>query len=420
MAMKRGFLQLVALLLGVISLVNCSGSPSCVLISTNATPVRALGRTLAAAASGCPVNSGGGGGGGGNGACSNTLTPTDVLFAQSATGAITTLAINTPGSNLALMCTTTNAGLGQIAVANVTATNKNFLYALSIPLNGGTTTGTINGFAIGHVAPVTLTSVGPAFTISGPNVIHTVVELQADPFGRFLTVTDASASRVHVLLIDPNLGTLTEAAGSPFTVANALFTAVGATGEFLYVTDQSDAQISVFLIDVTSLTQVLTLSSILQEPTHNPANAPISMQVNLAGTFLYTANTASISFYAIDPINGSLSGTGSPVSFVPQFNPQLLTMDVTGTFLYALGAGTEGVLGFTMNANGSLTLISNSSFASGLSVSDMLVNPQGGQMYLLIAGGINVWTIDPSGALTAPAAAPQFSSSSNLAAAFVQ
>jgi 6-phosphogluconolactonase (cycloisomerase 2 family) len=414
MAMKRSFLQLIALLLGAIALVNCSGSPSCVLISNAATPVQAFGRAPAAVgANGCPVGTGGGGGG--NGACSDTLTPADVLFGQGSTGAITTLAINTPGSNLALMCTTANAGQGELAVANVTATSKNFLYALSIKA------GTIDGFAIGHVPPVSLTAVG-AFSIWAANGLHTVVEMQADPSGRFLTVTDSVASLVHVLLIDSTLGTLMEAPGSPFSVANALFTAVGATGEFLYVTDQSDAQISVFLIDVTSLTQVLTLSSTLQEPTHNPANAPISMQVNLAGTFLYTANTASISFYAIDPINGSLSGTGSPVSFVPQFNPQLLTMDVSGTFLYALGAGTEGVLGFTMNANGSLTLISNSSFASGLSVSDMLVNPLGGQMYLLITGGINVYALGSgTGVLTPPTGAPAFTSSSlNLAAAFVQ
>jgi len=422
MVMKRSFLQLSALLLGVISLVNCSSAPSCVLIGADA-PVRGLSRTPAAAGSGCPVNSGGGGGGG-NGSCSNTLTPTEVLFGQGTTGAITTLAINTPvGTNLSLMCTTANAGLGQIAVANVLASSKNFLYTLSVTTSGTTRTGTINGFAIGHVAPVTLTAVGPAFTISGTNILQTVVEMQADPSGRFLTVTDAASSLLHVLLIDPNLGTLTEAPGSPFTAANALFTAVGASGEFLYVTDQSDGQIFIFLINVTG-NPVLTptINSPFAEPTHLAANAPISMQVNLAGTFLYTANTASISFYAINPIDGSLSTVaGSPLSFTPQFNPQLLTMDTTGSFLYALGQGLEGVLGFTMNANGTLTLISGTSTAAGSSVTDMRVNPLGGQMYLLVAGAIDVFTIDPNtGALSAVTSTTTFTSSSNLAAAKVQ
>jgi 6-phosphogluconolactonase (cycloisomerase 2 family) len=415
MAMKRGFLQLIALLLGAISLVNCSSAPSCVLVGAD-TPVRGFSRTPAATTTGCPVGSGGGGGG--NGTCSNTLTPTDVLFAQASTGAITTLAINTPvGTNLSLMCTTANAGLGAIAVANVIATSKNFLYAMS--LNPTTKAGRIDGFAIGHVTPVTLSAVGPAFTFTSPNNF-TSVALQADPSGRFLTVTDSSSSHLHLLLIDPNLGTLTEAAGSPFTVANALFTAVGTTGQFLYVSDQSDGQIFIFSINVTgnpALQQIVNspfLASI------NPANAPIFMQPNLAGTFLYTANTSSISFFTINP-DGSLSGTGSPLSFTPEFDPQQLTLDTTGSFLYARGAGTEGVLGFTMSGSGSLTLISNTSAGGGTSVTDMLVNPLGGQLYLLIAGAIDIFAIDSStGALTAVTSTTHFTSSSNLAAAKVQ
>jgi 6-phosphogluconolactonase (cycloisomerase 2 family) len=247
--------------------------------------------------------------------------------------------------------------------------------------------------------------------------------MQADPSGRFLTVTDTVTSLVHVLLIDPNLGTLKEAPKSPYSIANALFTAVGTTGEFLYVTDQSDAEIRIFSIDVTSAIQVLTeiVNSPFFEPTHNAANAPIAMQINQAGTFLYTANTASISFYAINPIDGSLSGPGSPLSFVPEFDPRLLRMDTTGTFLYALGTGTEGVLGFTMNADGSLTLISNTPAGGGTNVVDMLVNPLGGQMYLLVVSTIEVFTINPqTGVLTAANSATNFTSSSNLAAAKVQ
>jgi 6-phosphogluconolactonase (cycloisomerase 2 family) len=408
MAMKRSLLQLIALFLGAISLVNCSDAPSCVLEGA-ASPRRQL--RPAAAGAGCPS-----GGGGGGGTCSSTLTPAEVLFGQSTTGAITTLAINTPvGTNLSLMCTTATAGLGVIAVANVTATNSNFLYTISISGK----TGTIDGFTIGHVAPVTLTAVGAAFTFTGTNNF-TSVSMQADPSGRFLTVADTSNSVVHLLLIDPNLGTLTEAGGSPFSIANALFTAVGTTGAFLYVSDQSDGQIFIFSIDVTANP---ALAQIVNSPftaSINAANAPIFMQPNLAGTFLYTANTSSISFFTINP-DGSLSGTGSPLSFVPEFDPRLLTLDTTGTFLYALGTGTEGILGFTMGGTGALTLISNTSFGGGLSVTDMLVNPLGGQMYLLIAGGINVYTLDPAtGLLTAPTGVPAFTSSSNLAAANVQ
>ena len=410
MAMKRSFLQVIALLLGAISLVNCSHAPSCVRVSA-ASPGRPFSRTPDATnANGCPVGSGGG-----NNTCSSTLTPTEVLFTQESTGAIQTLAINTPVANsLSLMCTTATAGLGEIVVANVSAT-KNFLYAFS------TTTKTINGFAIGHVTPVTLTSVGTAFTFSGTNLFQTTAEMRADPAGRFLTVTDTGASAVHVLLIDPTFGTLTEAAGSPFTAANALFTAVGSAVDVLYVTDNVGGEIFIFSINL-SANPVLSTPSIFAEPTHIAANAPISMQVNLAGTFLYTANTSSISFYAISPTDGSLTQVaGSPVTFTPAFNPQLITMDVTGSFLYVSGTGTEGVLGFTMDTGtGNLTIITGSAFASGSSVSDMLVNPLGGQMYLVIANTITMFTINSStGALTPVTSTTTFSSSSNLAAAGV-
>jgi len=418
MAMKRSFLQLIALLLGAISLVNCSNAPSCVRVGA-AIPVQAFSRTPdATSANGCPVGSGGGGGG--NGGCSNTLTPTEVLFSQESTGAIQTLAINTPvGSSLSLMCTTATAGLGQIAVANVSGTT-NFLYALKTVAG----TATINGFSIGHAAPVTLTPLA-TFTITGSNIFTGFSALQVDPAGRFLTVTDTAASAVHVLLIDASLGTLTEAAGSPFTVANALFTAVGSAVDVLYVTDNVDGKIFIFSINLTA-SPVLTpipFNSPFDEPTGVAANFPISMQVNLAGTFLYTANTSSISFYAISPTDGSLSpvSAGSPVTLTPAFNPQQLTMDVTGSFLYVSGTGTEGVLGFTITSGtGNLSIIPGSAFASGTIVSDMLVNPLGGQMYLLIGTTIDVFTIDPtSGALTAVTSTTHFTSSSNLAAAGV-
>jgi len=418
MAMKRSFLQLIALLLGAISLVNCSNAPSCVRVGA-AIPVQAFSRTPdATSANGCPVGSGGGGGG--NGGCSNTLTPTEVLFSQESTGAIQTLAINTPvGNSLSLMCTTATAGLGQIAVANVSGTT-NFLYALKTVAG----TATINGFSIGHAAPVTLTPLA-TFTITGSNIFTGFSALQVDPAGRFLTVTDTAASAVHVLLIDASLGTLTEAAGSPFTVANALFTAVGSAVDVLYVTDNVDGRIFIFSINLTA-SPVLTpipFNSPFDEPTGVAANFPISMQVNLAGTFLYTANTSSISFYAISPTDGSLSpvSAGSPVTLTPAFNPQQLTMDVTGSFLYVSGTGTEGVLGFTITSGtGNLSIIPGSAFASGTIVSDMLVNPLGGQMYLLIGSTIDVFTIDPtSGALTAVTSTTHFTSSSNLAAAGV-
>ena len=378
----------------------------------------------AATASGCPT------GGAPPSSCSSTLTPTEVLFSQASTGAITTLAINTSGNPLSLMCTTATVGLGQqVVVANVSAT-ANYLYVLKVTAGTKTSAGSalITGFTIGHVAPVTLTQVVPTLTISGTGLFQSSFELQADPSGSFLTLTDTTAGLVHVLLISAADGTLSVAPGSPFPAAHALFTAatfVGA-GEVLYVSDNTDGQIYVFTVDVTSLTNVLTLNSTFPEPTGLAVNFPISMQVNSIDGLLYTANTQSISIYVIQA-DGSLlnsAGLGSPVTPAPIFNPQLVAMDNTGSFLYVTGTGTEGVLGYAIQPNGSLVAIGGSPFASGLTggVTDIVADLSLPQVYLLINGVISPYGVGTTtgGVLTPNPSSTQFTASGNIAIASVQ
>jgi 6-phosphogluconolactonase (cycloisomerase 2 family) len=421
------YLKVFAVFLVTLSLVTCSGAPSCTLEGSNPTAVGA-GRFLrAAAASGCPT----GGGGGGNNTCSATLTPTEVLFSQSATGSINTLAINTGGNALALMCTTATANSGQIAVANVTATGANYLYVLTPPTKAGANTVIINGFAIGHVAPVALTPVsnpGGSITITGAGFFTGFFELQADPFGQFLTLTDTSKSVVHVLLINSTTGALSVAPGSPFPAANALFTAAGTTNgvEYLYVSDNFDAQIRIFSVNVTSPTKVLTeilLNSPFLVHGGQSVNSPITMLVSPNGNFLYTANDQSISIYTIQ-IDGSLTAPLSPVTPAPLFNPQFLAVDNTGSFLYVSGTGTEGVLGFAILANGSLSAINGGTpFATGTTgVTDMVADPSLAVLYLVINGVINPYNIQTNsgGGLTLPTVTPTFVASTNLAIANVQ
>jgi hypothetical protein len=231
-----------------------------------------------------------------------------------------------------------------------------------------------------------------------------------------------------VILIDPNLCTLMEASGSPFPAPNALFATVGPTGNFLYFTVNSDDQILIFSISLLA-TPVLTAQTAFAEPTHLTANAPISMLVSPNQSFLYTANNQSISIYAISPIDGSLTaalGSNTPFTPAPLFNPLLLSVDNTGTFLYVMGQGVDGVLGFKMDPTfGSLTLIGGSPFASGTAtgVTDMVADPVLPVLYLVINGGINAYTIDTAGGgdLKTPAGAATFTTSSlNLVIANVQ
>jgi 6-phosphogluconolactonase (cycloisomerase 2 family) len=412
MGMKRAFLQLIALLLGAISLVNCSGSPSCVLISTAATPVQALSRKPAAAAAGCPVNSGGGGGG--NGACSNTLTPNEVLLSINGTPAIQTLAISTGATPLALMCTTAAAPGVEIAVSQ-----NRFAYVLD------GTTKKISGYVIGHVQPVTLTPIlGQPFSISA--VFSTFFEMRTDPLGRFLFVTDSGVGRVHVFLIDANTGALTEAQNSPFSVPNALFTAVTPSGTFVYITDPTDGEIFILKIDAGGQLTA-TQNSPFVVPSHLTADAPIDIAMHSSGKFLFTSNFLSVASYVIDPITGDLvDAPGSPNSTTGTLptavQPQFLGVDGTGVFLYVTGRSGQGVIGYTVDpTSGTLAIISNNSFALTTNADAITADPVGGQVFLEILGAINAFPIDPvSGSLLTPTGASQFSTLSNMVVANVQ
>jgi 6-phosphogluconolactonase (cycloisomerase 2 family) len=411
MAMKRSFLQLIALLLGASSLVNCSNAPSCVRAGAD-TPVQVFSRTPAAVTTGCPVGSGGGGGG--NGGCSNTLTPNEVLLSINATPAIQTLAISTGATPLALMCTTAATAGVEIAVSQ----NK-FAYVLD------GTTKKISGYVIGHVHPVTLTPIpGQPFSISA--VFSSFFEMRTEPLGRFLFVTDAGVGKVHVFLIDQSTGALAEALNSPFSVPGALFTAVTPSGTFVYVTDPNDGEIFIFTIDVAGqLTK--TFNSPFVVPSHLTGDFPIDIAMHSSGKFLFTSNFLSVASYVIDPNNGDLvDAPGSPNSTTGTLptavQPQFLGVDGTGVFLYVTGRSGQGVLGYSIDQiSGTLTLISNNSFSSTTNADAITADPVGGQVFLEISGAINAFPIDPiTGSLLTPAGASKFSTISNMAVANVQ
>jgi len=423
--MKKTFtiLKVFLVLLVAVSLVTCSQSPSCVLEGSDGIS-HMHGRVPMdrpeAASSGC-------GTGGSGSTCSSTLTPTEVLFDQGTTGAINTLAIST-GGNLALMCTTATPPLGQqLVVANLGGGTE-YLYVLQVTAGTATGTGTatITGFTIGQVAPITLTQAGTALSLSGTGLFQGLFEIQADPSGRFLTLTDFTLGEIHVLLIDSTTGALSVAPGSPFASANALFMAVSSDGTTMYVSDSVDDQIFIYTIDTASLTAVLTLSTTFVEPTHLAVNAPSFLLVSPGGNFLYTANAQSISFYSIDPTTDLLGGpiAGSPVTPAPTFNPFLMAFDNTDSFLYVTGTGSEGVLGYTFNsATGALTAIGGSPFASGLAgtISDIVPDLTLPVVYLLIDGTIQPYTVGTTtgGALTAPSTAGTFTASGNIVIAGV-
>ena len=406
MISRNNFLPTLLLVIAAATLVNCAPAVPCNVVGNGGGGAARLHRDGSS-------NICGNGGGGGTPTCSSTLKPVQVLLSVDAKGNILEYGIDSTNGALTLMCNTATAALGPIAVAN-----NIFVYVLNQPTTA-TSPAQIFGFIIAHansgaLAPIT----GSPFTLSEP--LPGNFSLVADPLGRFLFVTNQANNDVHVLTIGQS-GALTEAANSPFVIANPDFIAVNPAGNIAFVPDSTDGNIFIFSLDANG------------QLTNNPAsgspliigignNAPHFAAVHPNGKFLLTANELTLSSFSIDSTNaGALTQVGgSP--FSPggagdaQVAPLTLTLDKSGNFLYVTPQGTvnggipgflsENIVAFAFDPNaGGMTPVPMSPFIS-TSTLDIVANPLLEQMFIVSSNTSSVLfgvaPVDASGNLTLP------------------
>ena len=406
MISRNNILPTLLLVIAAVTLVNCAPAVPCnVAGSGSGSGTARLHRSSS-------TNICGNGGGGGTPTCSMTLKPVQVLLSVDSTGAIQEYGIDSTTGALTLMCNTATAALGPIAVANNT-----FVYV--VDQGTGSSPATIFEFLIAHGNSGALAAVtGSPFTLS--EALPGNFSITADPLGRFMFVTNQANNDVHVLTIGQS-GALTEAANSPFVVANPDFIAVNPAGNVAYVPDSTDGNIFIFSLDANG------------QLTNNPAsgspviigmgnNAPHFALVHPNGKFLLTANEVTLSSFSIDSTNaGALTQVGgSP--FSPggagdsQVAPLTITLDMSGNFLYVTPLGTvnSGIPGFTSEnivayafdtTGGGLTPVPMSPFIS-TSTLDIVANPLLEQMFIVTSNTssilFGVAPIDASGNLTLP------------------
>jgi 6-phosphogluconolactonase (cycloisomerase 2 family) len=302
------------------------------------------------------------------------------------------------------MCNTGTAAFGPLVVTP----NNLFVYVLDI-----TAGNQIFGFQIAHANSGALAAItGSPFKLSGTATADTIA---VDPMNRFVYVTDRGNNAVHVLMIGQS-GALTEATGSPFTVASPDGIALTASGSIAYVPDSTDGDI--FIFDVGAFGGLTTnpLSNspfIVTSFNDRPHFAIVHPTANL----LFTANGQSVSSFMINiPNHGALTQVGgSPFQTGgQQVQPLALAFDKSLTFLYVTPAGTEfgsagfqsdNIIGYHVDTvGGVLTAIPNSPFTS-TSTTDLIGNPLTTQMYVqsvaTTTASIQVEAIDANGNLTA-------------------
>jgi 6-phosphogluconolactonase (cycloisomerase 2 family) len=413
------FCSMVLIFEFLLILMGCGGGGCPTVSRTGSSSSSGTGGTRTSS-NVCGTSNGNGSGSGINGQCTGKLSPTEVLYSFDIPTNSTNVANILPfaiGSNgaLTLMCGNASANIGQLALIG----NK-FLYAFD------PTSATIAGFSIAHGNSGALTAIPASpFTISDTFTGFSSTNfprIEADPLGRFLFITNFAGGQIDIFQVDQASGALTVAPSSPVHVLSPIHLVVEPSGKFVYVPDSQNARITIYSIDSAGN---MTLTNVFSIPTGSipGTDAPLFIEAHPNGKFLFTANRGSVAAYVIDLTTGNLSyAPGSPFNTASlQIAPLLLTLDATAKFLYVADTGNNGIPGFTVDGTtGALALINGSPF-TGPSVSDLVPNPAGPQLYVHIGTSINVYSIDAtSGALTPPTTQAQFFTASNLVIANVQ
>ena len=245
-----------------------------------------------------------------------------------------------------------------------------------------------------------------------PNSVAMALDLQ----NRFVFygVADSvsPSSSVFTFTADPASGTLTLQPGPVTSPGRAWAVVEDPTGHFLYVGNVNAttgaAGISAYSINSTNG----ALTQIAGSPfSTGPFSAIPRMAIDPSGKFLYADAFAGVFAFTIDPPTGALTQVaGSP--FAADVNPQSITVDPKGKFVYVANTGPGTVSAFAINAtSGVLTPVPGSPFATGLSPVSISINPTSTFAYVADATTspfpIFAYAIDPTtGALTPLAGSP--------------
>jgi 6-phosphogluconolactonase len=195
----------------------------------------------------------------------------------------------------------------------------------------------------------------PFASLVAPNPQFLVVS----PTSGLVYVSNGASGTISGFSIGAN-GTLTEVAGSPFSVgADITGMTIDSKGLFLYAADQVNNKIASFSIQSGG-----TLTPVAGSPFATDLG-PAAVAVDSTGTILVSANQGGATVSSFKVASGVLTQVaGSPFPVVASGSPlpSFVAVDGTSTFLYVANAGTRNISGFTIKSDGTLTPLANSPF----------------------------------------------------------
>jgi 6-phosphogluconolactonase len=224
------------------------------------------------------------------------------------------------------------------------------------------------------------TSTGALTPLSGfPFSLGTNPEIIAhDPQNRFLIVTDAATSQLHVLTINSDTGALAEVSTLPYAVLrNPYAEVINPAGTRVYVVSLYNGVVGAF-----NLSSAGVLTEISGSPfnTSAPGNGT-SLVMNQDGTFLYVQDTTSIYVFSVSADTGELilrQTLPGPIQGLT------LAMDPAQNYLYAVGSGTNSILTYNINPiSGILTQTKLSAMVKQSGALTIAISPTGQFAYTI-------------------------------------
>jgi 6-phosphogluconolactonase (cycloisomerase 2 family) len=245
--------------------------------------------------------------------------------------------------------------------------------------------------SVGNLTALSIAGSGALTPLGGSpfSVGTSTISVAIEPVGRFLYVADGNGD-ILMLSINSSTGELTPSRtilgrASPFGIALANGTApVTYTPKFTYVANSDSNDISAYTTDPESgtLTQIAGSPFKVNGP---PASDPqaVSVAVDPTGKFAYVAEfngnglTGSLGAFTINPLTGALSLTsGSPFTVGNQ--ARTVVTDPSGRFVYVTTPFSNSIYGFKINrATGNLTAVSGFSSNNATSPWGAAIDPSG-------------------------------------------
>ena len=240
-----------------------------------------------------------------------------------------------------------------------------------------------------------------AYSISASNGGLTVITSPAGAPGGTAVTSNAQKNLVYSLssggqisgyTLNRSDGSLTAIAGSPWAGAGVgvAFLTVDAAGQYLFVPAMQDFVVVPYTIGAAG---ALTIGLQVSTP-----KAPLTATVDPPAHFLYVPMGATgTELYQI--VNGALVDNGT---IPPQGLGAAVSVAITPTDTFAyISDGLSGVAAYSINpTTGGLTPVAGSPFLAGVGSSALAITPNGKFLYVAATTGLVGFSINSDGSLT--------------------